>query len=666
MALMTLDVRTLAGSVVASVSAETADSVASVLLRLGSSSSAGVRHWLAHDGKVLPAEATLASCGLKDGDVVCLVTAHRAPAQLSLNHNELGAVGLHALAANLPRRCLLSLLDLRGCGLEGIEGGEAVGSALRAAPHLEELKLASNHGLGPRGVTRVAQVLSGLSASCLKSIEISSCGLQGVEGGKAVASLASAAPALEELGLFGNSKLGPSGIAAAVESMTGLHLIQLLNVGFCGFSGSAGGRALAGAILAMPSLKKVRASGNQSLCAAGIDSMLKCLSIQSVGLVDLELEGCGLSGLEGGAALARLLLHCSKIEKLSLSDNIGLGSEGVCGFSSGLLASTCLKSLQLGRANLVSSDGGTAVASVLGKATALQELSLLGNDGLGAAGMQALASQWPSANFMTLLDLSLCGIFTVAGAQALAEVLNKCPCLEILSLSSNELRACGLRELQACLSGPLRLKAFHVEHCGLAGADGGLALVELIVGRMPVLCELGLLCNADFGEAGVHELAHGLLSGALELLSVLGVENCGLSGESGGKAAAELVKAMPGLEDLGLSSNELGAAGLAAFARALPLEPALRWLQLEDCGLEAEEGGRAAALLVRAAPFLEHLVLANNELLGIAGVVAMLEELRGAGGSLRLGSLNLDSCGLGSSDRDGAALGAALGVLLTP
>mmetsp|Transcript_157002 Transcript_157002/g.273380 ORF Transcript_157002/g.273380 Transcript_157002/m.273380 type:complete len:687 (-) Transcript_157002:70-2130(-) len=679
----------LDGEVRATALVNAADAVAELFKALPTPSIAEAKtisYRLSFANRVLLPSESLQECGLHNGAAVSVVTVPREAVDLNLSHFDHFQFASKELARHMDSGLLLWQLDLGNCGLNSDMGGAAAAGFAAKSCCLRSLQLFGNVDLGASGVLELARILQS-NGSSLQMLNLGYCNLAGETGGKAVAAMMRAAPGVTALVLFGNAQFGISGLTAMSEdwpdggwsqaddisprssSLEGKDLcfcqqngctLATLDLGFCGL------RAVSGTCVAevvsniAPKLESLCLSGHRHLGAEGLVALAQSLKLPC--LKELELEGCGLQGVEGGKAAALFAQRAPSLRVLSLSDNTELRAEGLSAFLDCIPQPTALDELHLARCGLSGEEGGRALASLMCKVSSLNELGLLGNDELASVGLQSLVEAMPSSVQLKEIDLCQCLPTGVSGTQLLVQIISRCQSLQVLDLASNgsALGARGVEELSRGLQGAMTLKALHLGDCNLTGAAGGASLCRLLA-HLPALEELGLVCNTDFGEEGLLAMSEGLT--ASKELRSLGLENCGLRGEAGGKAAAAVVHVVPGLEGLGLSNNEaLTAAGVLAFAVNLPPEPALQKLELEECSLEGLEGGAAILSVVQAAPHIKHLGLCKNHDLKSVGLCSFLEKLPSTS---MLSSLHFGDCGLQASDSM-KPLASCLSKLLSP
>ncbi|KAM6115084.1 NACHT, LRR and PYD domains-containing protein 6 [Pterocles gutturalis] len=184
-----------------------------------------------------------------------------------------------------------------------------------------------------------------------------------------------------------------------------------------------------------------------------------------------------------------------------------------------------------------------------------------------------------------------------------------------------------------------KLKTLRFDQCQLTGACGG--ALAAVLGTNPTLTELDLAGNEDLRDGGVRQLCQGLRRGGCHL-HTLRLSCCNLTAD-GCRDLANVVGAMPSLEELDLSDNPLGDGGVRELCRVL-VGPGcnVQKLWLWQCRLTEASCGTLAAVLP-ASPHLTELHLGNNELRD-GGVRRLSQGLRDPG--CRLQTLRLWQCRL--------------------
>lgn len=244
----------------------------------------------------------------------------------------------------------------------------------------------------------------------------------------------------------------------------------------------------------------------------------------------------------------------------------------------------------------------------------------------------------------------------VSDGSELQLVLSQ-PCLN-LDVSDNNLGDTGLEALVEGLPGPLQ--RVSLLRSGLCGKAGGRAVAKLMKAS-PGLEFLDLSGNNGFGAVSLGDTGIDLKALAAEIHSCYSLvhvtlADCSLEGFLGGQQLACLLYKTPNLQRLDVhSNNNLGSTGMLALSSALsalrrPLK--LTGMTLEDTGLEGEEGGDSAGILLHRIPFLTSLNISNNLLLP-AGLQALVKTMPDTTCISRLDACNIGlPCKLGLQEAD--------------
>jgi Ran GTPase-activating protein (RanGAP) involved in mRNA processing and transport len=277
---------------------------------------------------------------LGDAGVHALLAGAARPASLVLNDNGIGAAGGQALAASLERppgstaQESLRRLGLAGNGL-GDAGVSALCHALQGHPALRELDLGRTQ-LGPEGMQHLAQALSHLPA--LRSLDLQGNNLRGndVQG----------------------DDLGGPGFAPLAQALAHLPQLQHLNLNGTRLN-AADLRALQPALQGLAGMKHL-ALGDNALGdgAAELGTALQAMT----GLHTLDLRNIGLTpprlqSLAGG------LQHCTELRDLNLRFN-HLGPDGAEALVPVLQRMPGLQKLDLGANDLGTAGIGALIPTL--------------------------------------------------------------------------------------------------------------------------------------------------------------------------------------------------------------------------------------------------------------------------------------------------------------
>eukprot|EP00406_Dinophysis_acuminata_P033657 CAMPEP_0179373948 /NCGR_PEP_ID=MMETSP0797-20121207/87054_1 /TAXON_ID=47934 /ORGANISM="Dinophysis acuminata, Strain DAEP01" /LENGTH=768 /DNA_ID=CAMNT_0021089947 /DNA_START=17 /DNA_END=2322 /DNA_ORIENTATION=+ len=550
----------------------------------------------------------LATCGLKGpaGGRALAVLLHSAPLlrQLVVANNQLGSSGVTALAKGMPAHRALKELDMELCGLGTAAGGRAVAMVARKAAALEQLFLAESAGLGPDGVGALARALP--DTTVLKNIDLRQCGLAGSEGGRAVGALARKATTLECLDLSSNilgsaggerdraeppggqqaragpagrlqalgahgrtlargatsltklvlngNRLGPEGVDALAQALQGsANSLKDLYITSCSLDGAEGGRAVALLSSTSPGLEMLVLEDNE-FRQAGMRALVRGLPAITQ-FKEVFLCTAGLEGRGAGKATAALARKAPGLEKLVLGGNHRFGPAGLQALAQGLGEGSRLKDIGLQECGLRKASGGQAIAALVSSARGCERVWLEGNPGLGAAGVQALASGLPASNTLLEAGLQACQVQGQPGGSALASLARSTSKLEKLNMSvdmdqaediifDGELSVDGLQAFCHELpeAGHSALKELHLSANGFRGAECGRTLAAVV--RKLASLEVLACDDNDMGDEGVSLLARGLPEDGSSSLRTVSLQEVGLQGPSGGRAAAQLVAAL--------------------------------------------------------------------------------------------------------------------------
>lgn len=202
-------------------------------------------------------------------------------------------------------------LSLRTCSLSGATGGSMAAGIVRTLKSLEALDLTKNFGLKASGLRSFADGMR--PHMSLKHLVLDHCGLKGVEGGSAVAHVAKSAPQLEDLSLSGNNELGSCGVQAVANGLPALsdsHGLKRLDVSNCGIEDVDGARALA-LVAHYSQFLEMLCFSNNALCNSGLKVLVQELP-KSMSLQSLNLGYCDIEGEDGGRIVADLVARvCS-------------------------------------------------------------------------------------------------------------------------------------------------------------------------------------------------------------------------------------------------------------------------------------------------------------------------------------------------------------------
>uniref|UniRef100_K7DI92 Ribonuclease inhibitor n=1 Tax=Pan troglodytes TaxID=9598 RepID=K7DI92_PANTR len=237
-----------------------------------------------------------------------------------------------------------------------------------------------------------------------------------------------------------------------------------------------------------------------------------------------------------------------------------------------------------------------------------------------------------------VVRLDDCGL-TEARCKDISSALRVNPALAELNLRSNELGDVGVHcVLQGLQSPSCKIQKLSLQNCCLTGA--GCGVLSSTLRTLPTLQELHLSDNL-LGDAGLQLLCEGLLDPQCRL-EKLQLEYCNLSAASC-KPLASVLRAKPDFKELTVSNNDINEAGVRVLCQGLKDSPCqLEALKLESCGVTSDNC-RDLCGIVASKASLRELALGSNKL----GDVGMAELCPGLlHPSSRLRTLWIWECGI--------------------
>eukprot|EP00898_Chlorokybus_atmophyticus_P007594 jgi/Chlat1/7836/Chrsp66S09173 len=225
----------------------------------------------------------------------------------------------------------------------------------------------------------------------------------------------------------------------------------------------------------------------------------------------------------------------------------------------------------------------------------------------------AIAGKALSAAQGQLMDVDLSDI--IAGRpeeEALASLRTICEGLRgsqlaALDLSDNALGEKGVRACQAAIEGQTALQSLSFCNNGIS-EEAAAAIAELV--SCSTLKKLHFYNNMS-GDAGARHVAN-VVTKARNLVDFQMA--CSRVGGEGGAALAEALAGDGKLQRLDLHDNIIGEEGGLALAKMLSSQQQLRVLNLSEIGLGDAATAAIAKALSSAAPLLEVLELACDEI----------------------------------------------------
>ncbi|XP_064232652.1 ribonuclease inhibitor-like [Aotus nancymaae] len=205
--------------------------------------------------------------------------------------------------------------------------------------------------------------------------------------------------------------------------------------------------------------------------------------------------------------------------------------------------------------------------------------------------------------------------------------------MQCLDIQCEELSDARWAELLPLLQ---RCQAVRLNDCGLTEAQ--CTDISSALQANPALTELNLRSN-ELGDAGVHRVLQALQSSSCKILK-LSFQNCYLTAAGCGVLSGTL-RSLPTLQELHLSDNPLGDAGLQLLCEGF-LDPQchLEKLQLEYSRLSPASCEPLATVL-RAEQDFKELTVSND--IDEAGIHVLCQGLKDS--PCQLETLKLENCG---------------------
>ncbi|KAK1153135.1 NACHT, LRR and PYD domains-containing protein 3-like [Acipenser oxyrinchus oxyrinchus] len=347
---------------------------------------------------------------------------------------------------------------------------------------------------------------------------------------------------------------------------------------------------------------KLWTSGVKLLCAGLKDPHCK--------LEKLGLYQCNLTGdcCEDLASVLRT--KQSTLRELELGCN-DLGNSGVKLMFAALKDQHCkLEKLRLSRCDLTGSCCEDLASALLTNGSTLRELELSGNK-LGNSGVKLTAALKDPNCKLEKLELSACGLTGDCCEDLASALLTNGSTLRELELSGNKLGNSGVK-LTAALKDPnCKLQKLGLSRCDLTGSCCE-DLASALRTNQSTLRELELNYN-NLGDSGVKLIA--ALKDPNCKLEILGLDECGLTGDCCEDLASALCKDQSTLRELDLSCNNLGNSGVKLLSAALKdTNCKLQKLRLYKCELTVDSCEDLAAALHTNQSTVRELDLGGNNL----------------------------------------------------
>jgi hypothetical protein len=194
------------------------------------------------------------------------------------------------------------------------------------------------------------------------------------------------------------------------------------------------------------------------------------------------------------------------------------------------------------------------------------------------------------------------------------------PFVEDFILGETTLGDTGARVLAEILRDGNSFSKLEVNDCDI-GSTGAAHLAGAL--RVNSSLQELKLSNTYIKNDGVIALAEGLMNN--KNITVLHLMACGFSGSEGVAAVVRLLEANATIEELDISSNNIGDAGCIALVKGLLRNQGLRVLNLGLCQV-ANDGVKQIGRTLKTNSHLERLVLLGNDITE-EGLEALLDGL---------------------------------------
>ena len=229
---------------------------------------------------------------------------------------------------------------------------------------------------------------------------------------------------------------------------------------------------------------------------------------------------------------------------------------------------------------------------------------------LGDDGLQLVLPGLLSCTRLQVLHLGSNDL-TMAHMEAVDDVLSRnCQSLEDVDLGGNSgVRDEGLQRVAGGLQRLQWLKRLSLRGLGLTHHSG--SLLADVLSHQPTLEEVDL-SSKDIGDAGFVDIGPALQN--CRNVEVLTLQNTGLTSSSVELLALVLAK-LPSLKKLDVRYNQINANGFEQLAPGLQQCPRLETLYLDKCGLTDE--GQAMpwlTLVLLSLPRLKSVSLTGNQI----------------------------------------------------
>ena len=341
-----------------------------------------------------------------------------------------------------------------------------------------------------------------------------------------------------------------------------------------------------------------------------LDVVIECVRQTSDHLQTLDLSPLGaLHGEEARHLLGGLTLHLSDRRKLMLLKDLTLPTITICERASTFVATmSSLARLDLSRCKVPDKR----VARMLEGLPNLRRIACGGENALSSQGFSVLGHAVSRMHALEEVCLSSCDMGAIQGGSN--AVFSGLTALQVLKLTNNRNVHSNGHSAQAfgALVGRMRaMRTLCLVNCRREREDVQ-APNDLWIGFMTTVAEGSVLRRLSIRGNGYN------------------IKGC--------TALARSLDAMVLLEELDLSDNQIGGAGMQQLVVSLAHKP-LKYLNLAENDLD-EEGSLSLVAMLQTTTTLETLDLTDNGMEAAAGAVVC--SLPATLVSLRLGNNGID------------------------
>ena len=328
----------------------------------------------------------------------------------------------------------------------------------------------------------------------------------------------------------------------------------------------------------------------------------------------------GLSHSDWRAISLAMKCHSDFVEKVNLH-SCGMGDDGLQQLLPGLLSCTRLKALDLSLNGL----SETHMAGV-GKVLSLNHQSLeglnLGWNHIGDEGLRSVQDGLRQLLQLKCLCSSDLGL-TRTGVLLLPDIISHQPALVECDLSNITMGGAAFVDIRSALQKCKHIKELRLSSAGLKSSSMGL-LASVLAG-LSQLRDLDIRLNPICDE-GFQLLSPGLQQ--CPQLRVLYLDACDLTGQVIALLTMVLLS-MPQLEELSLSGNQIGDAGLNQLCVGLEECCQLTHLWLDDIGMTSSQSITAISQLLNRLNKLQRLAIDTNPYVGSRKDMELCDAVRG-------------------------------------